>query len=103
MLTTTALSFFLSQPGAGEAPGASRPASACEWCDEEVLPKEIDYEQRDFMRRFNGLAAALSDFAHTYNSRGVVDVKKVKAIRKAISEFEKSGWFNQKDGHRNSR
>jgi hypothetical protein len=55
------------------------------------------------MRRFNGLATALSDFAHTYNSRGVIDVKKVKAIRKALRELQKSDWFNQKEGHRESR
>jgi hypothetical protein len=85
------------------APDASRPTGACEWCAEEVHPKEIDFEQQDFLRRFNGLAAALSDFAHNYNSRGVVDVKKIKAIRKALRELEKSDWFNQKDGHRESR
>ena len=103
MLTTTALLFCLFRAGAGEAPDAIRPAGACEWCAEEIRPKEIDFQQLDFLRRFNGLAAALSDFAHTYNSRGVVDVKKVKAIRKALRDLEKSDWFNQKDGHRESR
>jgi hypothetical protein len=103
MLTTTALFFCLFQAGTGEAPDASRPAGACEWCTEEVHPKEIDFEQQDFLRRFNGLAAALSDFAHPYNSPGVVDVKKVKAIRKALRELEKSDWFSQKDGQRESR
>jgi hypothetical protein len=100
MLTTTALFLCLFQAGAGDA---SRPGGACEWCAEEVRSKEINFEQQDFLRRFNGLAAALSDFAHTYNSRGVVDVKKVRAIRKALRELEKSDWFNQKDGHRESR
>ena len=84
MLTTTALLFCLFQAAAGPSTGA------CEWCAEEVRPKGIDFEQQDFLRRFNGLATALSDFAHTYNSRGVVDVKKVKAIRKALRELEKS-------------
>jgi hypothetical protein len=103
MLTTTALFFCLLQAGAGAAPDASRPAGACEWCAAEVHPKEMNFEQQDFLRRFSGLATALSDFAHTYNSRGVVDVRKVKAIRKALREIEKSEWFNQKDGHRESR
>jgi hypothetical protein len=65
MLTTTALFLCLLQAGAGEARDASRPAGVCEWCTEEVRPQEIDFEQQDFLRRFNGLAAALSDFAHT--------------------------------------
>jgi hypothetical protein len=69
------------------APDTIRSAGACEWCAKEVHQKEIDFEQ-DFLRRSNGLAAALSDFAHTYNSRGVVDVKKVKAIRKALRDLE---------------
>ena len=103
MLTTTALLFCLFQAGGGDAPGAGFPTAACEWCDREVRPKGIDFEQQDFLRRFNGLATALSDFAHIYNSRGVVDVKKVKAIRKALRELEKSDWFNQKERHRESR
>ena len=103
MLTTTALFLFLFQAGAGEAPGAIRLGGDCEWCAAEIHPKEIDLQQQDFLRRFNGLASALSDFARNYNSRGVVDVKKVKAIRKALHELEKSDWFNQKDGHREPR
>jgi hypothetical protein len=103
MLTTTALYFCLFQAGGGGAPGAGPPTGACEWCAEEVRPKEIDFEQQEFLRRFNGLARALSDFAHAYNSQGVVDVKKVKAIRNALREIEKSDWFNQKEGHRESR
>jgi hypothetical protein len=103
MLTTTALLFWLFQAGVGEARGVSPTTGACEWCAEEVRPKEIGLEQQDFLRRFNGLAMVLSDFANTYSSRGVVDVKKVKAIRKALRELEKSDWFNQKEGHPESR
>lgn len=103
MVTTTALFFCLFQAGAGDAADSRRPGGACEWCAEEVRPKEMNYEQQDFLRRFNGLAAALSEFAHTYNSRGVVDVKKVKAIRRALREFEKSDWFTQKEARRESR
>ena len=56
--------FFLFQAGAGEAPDAVRPAGACEWCAEEVHPKEIGFEQQDFLRRFNGLAAVYSAFRY---------------------------------------
>jgi hypothetical protein len=50
-------------------------------------------QEQDFARQFNGLIVALRDFSTTYNSGHVVDVKKVKAVRKAWLELEKSGWF----------
>ena len=55
----------------------------------------VDYaaaEEREFIQRLNGLSRALSDFAETYKG-GQVDLKKVKALRKAMQEFEKSEWF----------
>jgi hypothetical protein len=103
MPTTTALLFCLFQAGGVQAPGAGPPSGACESCAEEVRLKRIDIEQQDYSRRFNELATALSDFAHTYNSRGIVDVKKVKAIRKALRELERSDWLSQKDGQIDSR
>jgi hypothetical protein len=53
-------------------------------------PKE---QEQDFVRQFNGLMVALREFSATYNSGQVIDVKKVKAVRKAWVELEKSGWF----------
>jgi len=50
------------------------------------------YEEREFIQRLNGLSRALTDFAATYKS-GQVDLKKVKAVRKALHELEKSEWF----------
>ena len=59
-----------------------------------VTPFETVKEQeQDFARQFNGLIFALRDFSATYNSGQVIDVKKVKAVRKAWLELEKSGWF----------
>jgi hypothetical protein len=40
----------------------------------------------------NELSRALTDFTATYKS-GQVDLKKVKAVRKALHELEKSEWF----------
>jgi hypothetical protein len=53
----------------------------------------VKEQEQDFARQFNGLIVALRDFSATYNSGHVVDVKKVKAVRKAWVELEKSGWF----------
>jgi hypothetical protein len=53
-------------------------------------PKE---QEQEFARQFNSLMVALREFSATYNSGHVIDVKKVKAVRKAWVELEKSGWF----------
>jgi hypothetical protein len=50
-------------------------------------------EEKEFTRRLNRLQIALHDFSTTYNSGHVIDVKKVRAVRKAWVELEKSGWF----------
>jgi hypothetical protein len=49
-------------------------------------------EDREFIQRLDGLSRALSDFAKTYKS-GQVDLKKVKMLRKAMQDLEKSEWF----------
>ena len=50
------------------------------------------YEEREFIQRLNRVSRALTDFAATYKS-GQVDLKKVKALRKALHELETSEWF----------
>ena len=47
-------------------------------------------QEQDFARQFNGLIVALREFSATYNSGHVIDVKKVKAVRKAWTELQKS-------------
>jgi hypothetical protein len=102
MLTTAALFAFLFQAGGQPTPHAGWPAGPCLRCVEDSISatgvslRQAQYEQQDFSRRFNGLANAITDFSNTYNSRGVIDVKKVKAIQKAWRELEKSDWFNPK-------
>ena len=51
------------------------------------------YEEHQFAQRFNKLVFALQNFSETYNSGHVIDVKRVKAIKKAWHELEKSDWF----------
>jgi hypothetical protein len=58
-----------------------------------------DYlEEQEFIARFNNLMKALRDFGSGYKPGQVIDVKKAKAVRKAMHRLEKSGWFRpQKD------
>ena len=48
--------------------------------------------ERELIQSLNGLSRALTDFAATYKS-GQVDVRKVKAVRKALHQLENSEWF----------
>jgi hypothetical protein len=54
---------------------------------------ETRYEEHEFAQRYNKLVVALQSFSQTYNSGHVIDVKRVKAIKKAWRELEKSDWF----------
>jgi hypothetical protein len=49
-------------------------------------------EERGLMHRYNALARALSDFIAAYKA-GKVDLKKAKAVRKALHDLEKFEWF----------
>ena len=76
-------------PGSqGEAASSVLPGIATE--SQEEAP--TFFEEREFMERLKGLSKALADFAATYKS-GEVDLRKVKAVRKAMRELEKSEWF----------
>ena len=50
------------------------------------------YEEQDLMQRYNGLARALNDFVAAYKA-GQIDIKKAKAVRKALHDLEKLEWF----------
>ena len=55
-------------------------------------------EEHEFIARFNNLMKALREFGSAYKPGQVIDVKKAKAVRKAMHSLEKSGWFRpQKD------
>lgn len=58
---------------------------------ESPIDQAVD-EEREFIHRITGLSRALNDFAAAYRT-GQIDVKKVKALRKALQELEKSEWF----------
>jgi hypothetical protein len=98
---TTAILFMLAfQAGAGPSTSAAQqprfPADASFAIAPGFVTDQQEenpaFEEREFMQRVNGLSKALNDFAVTYK-KGEVDLKKVKAVRKAMHELEKSEWF----------
>jgi hypothetical protein len=50
------------------------------------------YQERELMQRYNQLARALNNFVEAYKA-GQIDVKKAKAVRKALHDLEKLEWF----------
>jgi hypothetical protein len=106
--TAAILLACLFQPaGAASPPPSSgplhsqigRPESGFVGGGEDRTPSEEDrheavIEEHEFVRRFNNLFSALLTFASNYNSGHVIDVKRAKAVRKALRDLEKSEWFN---------
>jgi hypothetical protein len=61
--------------------------------NEEPFQNDAAYEEQQFVRRVDNLMNALVRFSSTYKTNHVIDMKKVKAVRKALREMEKSEWF----------
>ena len=59
---------------------------------EESPADSAAYKEREFIHRLDGLSRALSAFSETYRG-GQIDLKKVKALQKAMHDLEKSEWF----------
>lgn len=61
---------------------------------EEAERREAAYREQQFIQKFNQLIKKLTEFGSTYNESGVMDVKKVEAIKKAWRDLEKAEpWF----------
>jgi hypothetical protein len=60
---------------------------------EDALRQQAKYEEDEFVKRVNNLLSVLRDFSSNYNGAHVINVKKVKEVRKALHELEKSAWF----------
>jgi len=59
----------------------------------QAATREAAYEQKQFVDKFNHLLDTLRDFADQYN-HNMLDVKKVKAVKKAWRDLEKTdAWF----------
>ena len=67
--------------------------------DNDTEREQAAYEELEFAKRFNNLVRTLREFSVTYNSGHVIDVKRAKAIRKAIHDLEKSDWFHAETGN----
>lgn len=64
---------------------------------DEAAKRSAALEQRRFEQNFNRLTETLVDFAEQYNHSHAIDVKKVRAMKKAWHELEKSEpWFKGK-------
>ena len=61
--------------------------------NDETFQNDLEYEERQFVQRIDNLIAALANFSSSYKTRHVIDVKKVRAVRKALREINKSEWF----------
>ena len=95
-----ALCFF--QPViAGTAPPAHMEDEFLAWqmigtakaAPDQAATREAVYEEQQFVEKFNKLLNTLQEFAEQYNHH-VINVKKVRALKKAWNDLEKTDkWF----------
>jgi hypothetical protein len=67
--------------------------------EREALRQQAKYEEDEFVKRVNNLLSALRDFSSSYDGGHVVNVKKLKEMRKALHDLEKSAWFKSYKGN----
>lgn len=82
---------FQAEPFCSNSPAGAQSPHVCEpptW----NFADGAEYDQHELVKRFNGLVKALGEFADSYNA-GKIDVKKAKAVQKALHELQKSEWF----------
>ena|SRR5258706_10701855 len=60
---------------------------------DDALRQQAKYEEEEFVKRLNSLLSALREFSSSYNGGHVINFKKVKEVRKAVHELQKSAWF----------
>src|SRR6266852_275689 len=63
----------------------------------EAQRKDAACHERDFQQKYNRLIHSLLDFGTSYNNGHVMDAKKIKAVREAWKELEKTDWFKSRD------
>ena len=62
--------------------------------DEQAKRQAAALEEHQFVSRFNHLIQVLIEFSDHYNKDHSVNIKKIKAVKKAWHDLEKtSGWF----------
>jgi len=99
LLGCTSLAWLLLCPVLEVAAVDPSPSAGIRDSGQPPLLREVSsgdqslYEEHEFAQRYNKLVLALQNFSESYNSGHVIDVKRVKAIKKAWRELEKSDWF----------
>lgn len=99
MRTLTAIAWLLLCPVLQVSATDRPPSARIRGSGDPLLVHDVSswdeslYEEHQFAQRFNKLVLALQSFSETYNSGHVIDVKRVKAVKKAWHELEKSDWF----------
>jgi hypothetical protein len=76
--------------------GINRPAAALDIPDFPDADPALQavYQEHELMRRYNALVSALNDFVSAYKV-DKIDLKKAKAVRKALHDMEKFEWFRR--------
>lgn len=67
----------------------------------QTATREAKYEEQQFVNKFNNLLNTIREFTDQYNHH-VVDLKKLKAMKKAWRDLERTdAWFrlDEKTGH----
>lgn len=62
----------------------------------EAERRNAIYAEQQFVGRFNRLLQVLQDFASHYNANHAIDLKRIKAVKRAWRDLENSeAWFKQ--------
>jgi len=81
----------ISPTSMGGPRSTSEPAESSS--NDQTFQIDREYEEWQFVHRIDNLMTALANFSSSYKTGHVIDVKKVKQVRKALHEIEKSEWF----------
>ncbi len=62
--------------------------------EQEKKRREAAIDERQFMDRFNRFVRTIADFSSHYNTNHTIDLKRIKALKKAWRNLESSNaWF----------
>ena len=71
----------------------------CESFGEHAQRQAAAFEEQQFVSRFNHLIRTLVEFSEHYNKDHSVNIKKIKAVKKAWHDLEKTdSWFKLDEG-----
>jgi len=66
--------------------------------------RETAFRERQFVDKYNNLIKSLLDFADHYNSEHTIDLKRIKQVKKAWRDLERTDtWFRIVDDRTRDR